>query len=79
MQPQARLNEVMVNRVHADLFESVEKSGQRISDEGCGQHDDVGGAKVEGFVARVGSGVRILPQELVDDLEPCAGASLRSP
>ena len=55
MQTQPRFNEVMVNRMRADLLQAIEKSRQRVGRERRGQHHNVSGAKIEGLVSSLGT------------------------
>src|SRR5271169_6109870 len=47
LQPQARLDKMMMNGVHADVQQSIRKLGKVVGDKCSRQHDDIRGAEIK--------------------------------
>jgi hypothetical protein len=69
MQTQPRLNEVMMNRVQANLPQGIDKSRQSFWREPRRQHYDVGGAEEKGLMRCFRTLVWILMQKFIDDFD----------
>src|SRR5580700_7168385 len=69
LEPEARLNEVMVNGVHAHPAQALHELAQGMGYEGGWNHDDIGGAEIEGLSSAPRAGAWGATQEVLHDRE----------
>src|SRR5580765_812672 len=63
---------MMVNRMHADLIETIEKSREGFGAKRGGQHHDIGRAEIERFMGLSRPGAVVRLQEFVENLDHSA-------
>ena len=69
VQAQPRLNEVMVNRVQANLPQGIDEGKESLCRGPRRQYNDVGGAEEKGFMRCFRTLVWILMQKFIDDFD----------
>ena len=76
LEPKPRFNEVMVDGVHADVSQSIDKLLKIMGHKGSRQHDDVGGTEIEWLIDDTIIAAWVLLDVLLDNLNDLFAHSL---
>src|SRR5207245_2505664 len=77
MQAQTGLNEVVVDGMHADLVQAVQKSAERVRGKVGGKHHQVGGAEIKGLMGRMGTRAGVALEKLANNLKHAAAKAFK--